>query len=505
MFDIAMNTVSEHKLLDAGDRIILGVSGGADSCALLHFLCALRTDFSLELFVMHLNHGIRGESAARDEAFVRELCKRLKVDFYPRFADVPALAKASGESLEEAGRNARRKELFELKAELSADKIALGHNLEDNAETLLLRMARGTGLLGLLGIPPQTGAIIRPLIDCPRSKIEDYCRKNSIDFCTDETNLGTEFARNKVRHEILPALFGINRSAVKNISKLCSLLREDEAFLASESEAAFLRLKNKRADIGNTEKSNVEKENIEKLRRKTAGELSLPAGELLELPFALRSRVIRLAAKEAASLRDISSAHIKSIEALCSLGTGHSADLPGGLSCRMEYGSLIFAKSFEKGISKEEPFSKEELFSKKIPADFCAELVPGEKIFFPGQGFGVNLSLKKENSEINKNYLYTKTFDYDKIKGKLCLRGRKAGDKMPIKDGTKHKSIKKLFIDEKVPADLREAVPLVVCGEDSVVWAAGVRASDYYLAKNDTTDILEISFEFELRKEDEDV
>ena len=220
MYKKALATISKYHMLKKGDSVVLGISGGADSVALLHLLCKQREELNLTLFVVHINHGIRGVEADRDEGFVRKLCARWRVNFKAETFDVPKMAKEMGITEEECGRHVRY-EAFEncLKAN-NASKIAVAHNLNDQAETLVMRLCRGTGLTGLSGIAPVRGHIIRPLIECSREEIEAYLEELHQPYCTDSTNLKEDYTRNKIRLNLLPYMEKeMNAGVIRNLAK----------------------------------------------------------------------------------------------------------------------------------------------------------------------------------------------------------------------------------------------------------------------------------------------
>lgn len=228
-------TISQYNMLTAGDSIVVGVSGGADSVCLLHALLLLRGEFGITVKAAHLNHMLRGDESDRDQAFVQDLCKRLQVELAVEAADVAAIAKSRGISIEEAGRAARyeffAREKFTGGEAAGGNKVATAHNLNDSVETVLLNLARGTALRGLCGIPPVRGDIIRPLIECERGEIEAYCKKNGLDFVTDSTNLANDFARNKIRHHAVPALLSVNAGFWRHAAGTLAALRQDADFL----------------------------------------------------------------------------------------------------------------------------------------------------------------------------------------------------------------------------------------------------------------------------------
>lgn len=237
MLDKALGAVKKYNMLSPGAAVIAAVSGGADSMAMLLFLMKIRERYSLSLTVAHVNHGLRGEEARRDENYVRSFCEKNGLRFEVLHADVAALAKQRGESCEECGRRVRY-EFFE-----SIDKnakIATAHTASDNAETMLFNLARGSSLKGLCGIPPVRGNIIRPLIFCTREEIEAFCRENSLDFVTDSTNLTLDYSRNKIRRIAVPALKEINSAFEENASHFSQNAALDEDFLEGETKALLL-------------------------------------------------------------------------------------------------------------------------------------------------------------------------------------------------------------------------------------------------------------------------
>lgn len=209
MVDRVIHTVEKFGLLDNGDRVIVALSGGADSVSLLHALYSIKEKYNLTLYAAHLNHGLRGEEAERDEKFCKILCKKYKIEFFVRRLDIRALAEKEKISDELCGRNERYRFLEELSEKLNA-KIATAHNAGDNAETLIFNLARGCGLSGAAAIPPKRGRIVRPLLECTRAEIEAYCRENKLDFVTDSTNYEDCYSRNRLRHRVIPELLRIN-------------------------------------------------------------------------------------------------------------------------------------------------------------------------------------------------------------------------------------------------------------------------------------------------------
>ena len=228
----ALATIRENGMLQSG-HVLAAVSGGADSVSLLHLLVSLQDEFDFVLEAAHVHHGLRGDEADRDERFVRRLCEDWNVPLHVLHADIARQAQRMGEGLEACGRRVR----YAYFASIAKGEIATAHTLDDNAETVLLHLARGSGLRGLCGIAPVRASIIRPLLGCTRSDVEVYCRANALDYVTDSSNLGDVFARNRVRRAVLPALRSVNPSAAEAIARCASTLTLDEAYLREQTDA----------------------------------------------------------------------------------------------------------------------------------------------------------------------------------------------------------------------------------------------------------------------------
>ena len=222
-----LSAIRKYNMIEKGDVIVVGFSGGADSVCLLHFLSIVKDDYDIVLKAVHVNHNIRGEEAERDENFAREFCQKLGVEVISFSVDVPSLAEERGFSEEECGREVR----YDCFRKVKCNKIAVAHTLSDSAETLIFNLTRGTGIKGLCGINPVRDNIIRPLIYCSRQDIENYCKKHSLSYVTDSTNLSNDYTRNKIRNEVIPVLKSINPSFEKSISRLINNAENENAFM----------------------------------------------------------------------------------------------------------------------------------------------------------------------------------------------------------------------------------------------------------------------------------
>ncbi|MDE7281195.1 MAG: tRNA lysidine(34) synthetase TilS [Ruminiclostridium sp.] len=232
-------------MLKPGDKVIVGLSGGADSVTLLHCLYSLRETLDIELFACHINHNLRGEDSDRDQKFAEDLCKNLDIPLRVFSVDVKGAAQKH-QSTEEAARKLRYEKFSEYAEDIGA-KAATAHNACDNSETVLLNLIRGTGLKGLCGIPPVRDCFIRPLICCTREEIEEYIKANSLQYVTDKTNFSTDYTRNKVRLQLMPLLLEMNPSFHRGVSRTVSALRKDSDFL---EEMAVIALDDARLEEG---------------------------------------------------------------------------------------------------------------------------------------------------------------------------------------------------------------------------------------------------------------
>ena len=241
-----LKTVKKYNMLSNGDRVLIGVSGGADSIALLEFFVSVKEKYDLDICVAHIEHGIRGEDSVNDAEFVENYCKKLGVNFYLKTIDAPNLAKKAKMGVEEYSRMAR----YDFFNTIECDKIATAHNLTDNIETLLFRLARGTGLKGACSIPAVRGKIIRPFIEVSSGEIRKWCNDNNIPYRVDCTNSDSAYSRNLIRLEILPLFEKLNANYQDNIENFISDVNEDYAFIDDYVKSIYPKIvKNNEIDL----------------------------------------------------------------------------------------------------------------------------------------------------------------------------------------------------------------------------------------------------------------
>lgn len=444
--------IEKYQMIAEGDTVIVGISGGADSVCLLLVLLELQREISFAIRAVHVEHGIRGEESREDAAFVKRLCEDKKIPFIQYNYNVPQIAKERGTSEEEAGRMLRY-EVFGKEAEkFLQGKISVAHNQNDNAETMLHHLIRGSHLRGLTGIPPVRGKIIRPLLCVSREEIEAYLQEKKQDYRTDATNFETVYTRNRIRHEVLPVLEEINPSAVSHMVRTAEALRETQEYLDIQAEIL-----------------------AEQTVHFKGSEALIETEKLKSVPNLLRNQVLYQCLVRLAYFRkDIAEVHITDLWKLSGRQVGKSICLPYGLAAVREYGGIRIRADMAECMQKDEgtagtPLVEAMQFS-------CRVFEKDAKI----QDFP-----KKK---------YTKWLDYDKIKDNLFVRNRKSGDYFFLEEQGHVKKLKQYFVDEKIPREQRGQILLVADG-DHIVWVVGYRISAYYKITEHTRRILEIQYD----------
>ncbi len=460
MFASFLNTIEKYKMLEENDHVILGLSGGADSVCLLHCLLAFDR-FPIWVSAVHINHGLRGEESKRDEEFVRALCMKKALSLHVAAFDVAKEAAERRLSLEETGRILRAQEFERVRQEVGATKIALAHNKNDNAETLLMRLFRGTGLEGLSGIPAVRGFYIRPLLETEREEIEAYLSAVHGSFVQDSTNFQLLYSRNKIRNFYLPQIQkDFNASIIKTLAKSAELFKEENAFLEAMAKEGLFRC---------TEHSQQK---------------GLCIQTLSTYAPVLQKRIVRLFLKNYnPSLKDYSYQHVEAVLGLLKKQSGKKIELPGGLSVYREFERLCIleakAKAKVEAEHKSEHESEHESEQESKPKHFAYSLELGELTFIPECGFYASLSNteipvhqiskiklgKDKSKQINLITIYTKRYSYDKINVeyplsevgcKLSLRTRQNGDRVLT-----GKKLKEIFQEKKIPLSERDSITLL--------------------------------------------
>ncbi len=446
--------IEKHQMLTPGDVVITGVSSGADSVCLLLALLEVQKQYDITIRVVHIEHGIRGGESLADASFVKTLCERKNIPFVLYPFDVPEIAKQSGESLEEAGRRLRYQAFEQEAAAYPGAKIAVAHNQNDNAETMLHHLVRGSALQGMAGIAPVRGRIIRPLLGVSRSEIEQYLNKKHQPFCTDATNEELIYTRNRVRHEVLPVLEEINDGAVAHMAQTAELLRQTQEYMKRQAE--------------HLKKQYVHPEN----------DAVIIDREVCTEEEVLRDLLLyELLGSLAGSKKDIGMSHVKGVCELFDRQVGRKICLPYGLCAVRTYGGIRIGKADGKRMDMEAPPENEPAVCLQNASAFTCRLLDSANL----QG------------EIPKNK-YTKWLDYDKIEDSLSVRSRRSGDYFWLTEDGKRKKLKQYFVDEKIPQQQRDQIPLVADGSH-IVWVVGYRMSAGYKVTEHTKRILEIQYD----------
>ena len=438
-------------MITPGQKVVAGVSGGADSMCLLFLLYELRKELDFSLSVVHVEHGIRGEASEADAAYVEKICAELSIPCRIVHINAPGLAETKGESLEEAARNARYEE-FEKE---DADRIAVAHHACDLAETVLFNLFRGSSLKGMGGISPVRGKIIRPLLCLTRDEIEDYCREKAINYRTDASNFDTEIPRNAIRHEIIPIAEKINSNAVRHIESTAADIRDWCEYI--DAEIAALE---------------------EKYITAAEDEVELDIAVFSEKPEIMLSELIRRAIGRAAGrLKDISRVHVRDVMSLAGKTSGRKIVLPYGICAERVFDKLVFKKIINNG--------KGEVF-----LDYEEDAPEVGEITTP-DGIQYTFSLDKiKYSAVFPQGKYTKWFDYDKIRCKPVVRTRRNGDYMTIKGG--RKKLKDVFAEARIGSDRRGKIFLIADGSH-VIWVPGIRMSEEFKIDENTTRVWKVS------------
>ncbi len=441
--------IKQNELFIQHDNLVVGVSGGADSVCLLHLLCKLRKEMPLNLCVVHINHLIRKE-AGEDALFVEKLCREYDIPFYLKEADVITLSKEWNMSTEEAGRKVRY-DAFRQALNGREGKIVVAHNQNDVAETVLFHLFRGSSGVGLTGIRPKNGDIVRPILCFGREEIEKYLEENNLSYCIDKTNLTDDYTRNKIRNHILPYVDKeIVTGSVSHIYKTAALLAEQEEYICMQvtkelsNEACFEK-----------------KDNVYVVDR----------AYLEGLPVFMQKRLIyELIQGLSGSKKDITAKHIESVLSLLQKQGMKFVSLPYNLQAKTQNDKLIIESKLKT------PQKAENSVSLDNAKGFTFQVISG----------------KMPDTIPEKTY--TKWFDYDKIDGVLAVRTRREGDFFYTHGGAHKKSLSRYFIDEKVPMDKRDEILLVADGSH-ILWIVGMRISDYYKITDKTKTRIEIHYD----------
>ncbi len=464
LVEYVLTDINKHRLFEKGSRIVAGISGGADSVCLLKVLKELRIEFDLELTAVHLNHCLRAEEADGDQDFVQELCQKWDIELKIFREDIRQIALKNKISLEEAGRNVRYRIFNRVLEEKKADYIAVAHQKEDQAETVMLNILRGTGPEGLCGMKFKQGKIIRPLLNISRTQIEHFLFQNGVPYRTDSTNLDSDYTRNRIRNELFPKIkemFGINLT--NQLVRISELMQDEQTFLESAAQKAYYEV--------------VMDEQYQ---------IIISLEKFNSLDRAIKKRIIRIAWEKINKCRkNLEYVHVEQVLDLCQKKvTGKKVELPKRIEARISYDTLIFApKQVERNIVYSYPV----IIGGITRVDEANGILKSE-IISAGEAF-----LKYGYPEDIKEHNNTQLFDYDKLKNGIVIRCRNQGDVIRPFGAGGEKKLKKYFIDEKIIREERDKVPLVAI-RNKIVWIIGMRTSNDFRARRNTKNVLVLSW-----------
>ncbi len=425
MINKVRRTIEKYSMLKVGDKVVVGVSGGADSMSLLSILFSLKDELKIDLIAVHINHGIRGEEAARDENFVSDYCREKNIELIICSENIPEIAKETGESEEECGRRIR----YERFADVCKDGvIATAHTLSDSLETMIFNMLRGCTAAGLCGIPAKRDNIIRPLISCTRREIEDFCSEYNIPYVIDSTNLQSDYSRNFIRNELMPMFSRINPSYASALERCQNSLKEDNIFF---------------------------EELTKNLYETVYSDNSLDIEKLNNLDYAVKSRIIYKYISDKTRVLPEN----KHISLVLSLLEKDGALQINSDFCIVSRNGRLFAE--DKSI---------------VSLSKAWSLKAAEGVIDTPMGKIKLTVIDEENINFNKilvNNILESYIDYDKICGDVVVRSRMEGDRITLPSRNVTKTLKKLFIEMKIPVEQRNNIP-VIADDEKVLWVWGI-------------------------------
>lgn len=437
MRDIFLRTIQLNNLVERGEGIVLGVSGGPDSMCMLHLFCSIREEWDLSLYAVHLNHEFRGQASDADALYVKNICEAWQVPLFSFTSNVEVLAKEWKTSFEDAGRRERYRLFFKVMADQKAQKIAVAQNKNDQAETVLMRLIRGSGLDGLSGIDYyRADGVIRPVLDLSRSEIENYCEVHQLMPRIDHTNEDQRYTRNRIRKSLLSEMKAMNPMVIDHIVQTSQLLKSENELL-----------------------NTLTLETLKRISQQSEKGFLLEVDEFNQLNLALKRRVLRHCIQEIRGhLTDVTFDEIETVIGLARVKkTGSRKNYHGHLTFEISYDKLMIHLGKQNN-----------------------------------KNFTYRLKVREMTREeyIDYNLLASEiAIDKVKIAGDLVVKTRQAGDRFfPMGLGGS-KKVKNFFIDKKIPRDERESIP-IIWDEKGIVWIVGYRQDSRYVVDNNTSKIL---------------
>ncbi|MGO9952530.1 MAG: tRNA lysidine(34) synthetase TilS [Dissulfurispiraceae bacterium] len=450
ILDRFKDTIAKHSMIASGDIILVGLSGGADSVCLLALLITLKNDLNIGLSAAYIDHGLRPDETPAEMDFCSKLCGRMNIGFSTRKVDAKAYAASERLNKQEASRELRHKALQDISAQNGVNKIALAHNADDQAETLLMHLVRGSGLLGLSGIPPVRGRIIRPLIETQRSEIEEYLSKEGLDYVTDSSNLQDDYLRNRIRHFIMPSLKNINRDFIQAVLRTTSIIRDEERYFEILVTKTLMKM----------------------ISRKSDTTIELFLGPMEYMDTALLRRVLRRTLSETRSLRGLGLDHVEDLIKLIKSGkSGDRIYLPHSIRAIKAYATLVLTSEAPAQLGEYVLNGPAELVLKEASIVLRLSLMERKAIDDFGDGKKIAC------------------LDAKKLTFPLSIRPRMSGDFFYPGGFGRKKKIQDYFVDEKIPRDERDAVPLLI-ENNNIAWIVGYRIDERYKVDDNTDRVL---------------
>jgi len=471
--------IGENHMLGNGDRVLVCVSGGADSMCLLDVLMSVKEIYGLRLYVVHINHQLRGNDSDMEERYVADYCKENGIECAIRRVDVDKAMRTGSCSLEEAGRNLRYEAFYEVADDYGCSRIAVAHNQDDMAETVLFNMFRGAGIRGMMGIPLVRDRIIRPLLCVTREEVENYLSEKGILWHNDASNLSDDYTRNKIRHNVMAyAKSEVNAKAPSHICSLSAQLGRVYDYVATQAEKAY--------DDAVTD------------------DMMISIEKTMPLHTVIREEVVmRVLEICCGSRKDITSKHVESVISLYHRQSGRQVHLPHGCVARREIDFIIICKSNESSFTK----SNEGIHTKSNRDIIKEDIIICDKITkypFPviigtynlpvtascrlGKQIKISLINYGKSDIIPKNDC-THWFDYDKIESNVILRKKKEFDYIQINRDGSSKSLKSFLINSKIPKRVRDEMLFLAAGSH-ILWIPGIRASEGFHVDDGTRRVL---------------
>mgnify|MGYP002857572490 CR=1 FL=1 len=491
IYEKVISYIRENNLISPQDTIVEGISGGADSVCLFLMLEEYKKEVGFNTVAVHVNHGIRKKTADKDEKFVAKLCESKGVELKSFKKDIPLICKITKESEEECGRRIRYEIFDEVCRQYENARIAVAHHMNDQAETVIFRIIRGSGIKGLGGMEAKRDNIIRPLLCLKREEIEEYLEQSEQKYRTDETNNAIEYSRNYIRKKIIPKFENVRQNAVEHINALSGEAADINDFMEKKA-LELLEEASKEADRKYITKG---------LSTKYKADV-LSEAEPILLKFAVRA----LITEAGVSIKDVTRNHVDSLCELVIKPKSGEIHLPKGVTVVKESGIVYikpredFEAQIQEVVNVPEvvmPTVKETPAQEESPYKFYYPIA-GEGNYKLPDGSVVSCRILNEfdRSEIPED-TYTKWMDYAKMSEDLCIRTRKSGDFLVINKNGNEGNLKNYMINEKIPKSERDEVPILASGS-RVYWVMGHRISEDVKVTDNTTCVIE----FEYKKAD---